>query len=109
MEIVNYYIKELQLVAWRLQYKARSKRKCECTWVEVLQPYYNPFEQIDNRIFVQQLLDEIQHDIDQTIIHGLFIEDQTEVQLAKELNISQQAVNRWKRKTLHLLSQKMSS
>ncbi|GBG11026.1 hypothetical protein PAT3040_05805 [Paenibacillus agaridevorans] len=108
MSDVNYYKKELQRIAWRLQYKARSTRKRECSWMEYNHPYYHPFEMVDNRIFVQQLLAEIQPGIGRKIIHGLFIKNQTETQLAKELNISQQGVNKWKRKTLKSLSQKMS-
>ncbi|MBX4151109.1 hypothetical protein K1X09_27750 [Paenibacillus lautus] len=40
-----------------------------------------------------------------TIIYKLFIEDLTEVEVAKQLHISQQAVNRWKRKMIQKLSQ----
>lgn len=107
--MINYYKKELQRVAWRLQYNVRNTRKRECTWSDSIQPYFVPVEQINNRILVEQLLHEIQPEIGRKVIHGLFIKDKTEAQLAKELQISQQAVNRWKRKTLHLLSQKMSS
>lgn len=108
-EIVNYYKRELQRVAWRLQYKVRSTRKRECMWIEEKQPYYSLFDTVDNHLLIQQLFNEIQPDIGRKVIYGLFIREQTEAQLAKELNISQQAVNKWKRKTLHSLSQKMSS
>lgn len=108
-DIVNYYKKELQRVAWRLQYKVRSTRKHECMWIEDNQPFYSPFEKVDNHLLIQQLLKDIQPDIGRKIIYGLFIREQTETQLAKELNMSQQAVNKWKRKTLRSLSQKMSS
>ena len=33
-DIVNYYKQELQRVAWRLQYKVRSTRKRECSWIK---------------------------------------------------------------------------
>lgn len=82
-DIVNYYKQELQRVAWRLQYKVRSTRKRECSWIEENQPHYSLLDTVDNHLLIQQLLNEIQPDI--------------------------QAVNKWKRKTLHSLSQKMSS
>lgn len=109
MEIESYYKKELQRAAWRLQYKVKSKRKRECMWREAPQQSHSPFEQADNRILVQQLLNEIPPSLGKKIIHELFLKNKTELQLAKELNMSQQAVNKWKRKTLHLLLQKMSS
>lgn len=107
--IVNYYKKELQRVAWRLQYKARSERKRECQFIEEIQPSHCPLEATDNHILIQQLLNELQSETGRKIIGDLFLRDRTEAQLAEELNLSQQAVNKWKRKILHLLSQKMSS
>lgn len=109
MYTINYYRKELQRVAWRLQYHVRNKRKRECAWIEDKQPHHFPFERVERDILIQQLLDAIESDLGRKVIHGLYIQDLTETQLAQQLKISQQAVNKWKRKTLRLLSQKMSS
>ncbi|SEP33575.1 hypothetical protein [Paenibacillus sp. OK076] len=110
MGIEKYYRKELQRAAWRLQYNVKSKRKRECMLGDIThQPSYSPFEETDSRLLVQQLLNEIPPSIGKKIIRDLFLKNKTELQLAKELNMSQQAVNKWKRKTLHLLLQKMSS
>ncbi|MFC3788233.1 helix-turn-helix domain-containing protein [Paenibacillus sp. GCM10012307] len=46
--------------------------------------------------------------IGKQIILDLYINDKSEKQIAQELNISQQAVNKWKQKMLNTLNQKMS-
>lgn len=109
MKTINDYRRELRRAAWRLQYHVRNTHKRECAWTEDKQPHQFPFDRVERRILVQQLLDAIESDLGRKVIHGLFIQDLTEAQLAQKLNISQQAVNKWKRKTLRLLSQKMSS
>jgi DNA-directed RNA polymerase specialized sigma subunit len=43
------------------------------------------------------------------VIVGLYLRERTEAELAGELHISQQAVNKWKQKMLNRLSQKPSS
>ncbi|MCM3175726.1 MULTISPECIES: sigma factor-like helix-turn-helix DNA-binding protein [unclassified Paenibacillus] len=43
------------------------------------------------------------------ILHKIYFQGYTEAEVASHLNISQQAVNKWKRKMLNLLSQKVSS
>ncbi|KYG29504.1 sigma-70 family RNA polymerase sigma factor [Alkalihalobacillus trypoxylicola] len=108
MEIVTLYKNELKRIAWRLQYKARVLSKRECRSIEDITPHYHTSKEVDNLILIQELLGEIPTNMGRRIIKDLFIKDYSEAQLAKELNMSQQAVNKWKRKTLNLLSQKVN-
>lgn len=108
MGTISTYKKELQRHAWRLQYQVRRKHRRECHFLEESHPIHSSMECVIDLIYVEQILDEIPSNIGKKIIHDLFIQDKTESQLARELSISQQAVNKWKRKMIHLLSQKLS-
>ncbi|MNJ63462.1 hypothetical protein D3C77_593640 [compost metagenome] len=44
-----------------------------------------------------------------TIIYKIYMQDKTEREVALELNMSQQGVNKWKRKMIQELSRMMSS
>lgn len=110
MNVIDFYKRELQRIAWRLQYKARVKRQREIQYIEeVIYPSMRGEIEIDNRILIDQLLEDLPSDINRKIIQEIFINDMTESQLAKELNMTQQAVNKCKKRTLYLLYQKLSS
>lgn len=70
MSDVNFYKQELQRIAWRLQYKARSTRRRESALVDYNHPYHHPFEKADSGIFVQQILSEIQPGMRRKVIHA---------------------------------------
>lgn len=108
MRLITHFKKELQRAAWRLQYQARSKRKRECAWNDSIQSSQIAVDQIENRLLLEQMLVDLQP-MGKKVIYELFINDKSETELAKELQITQQAVNKWKRKTLHSLSQKVIS
>ncbi|SDM41866.1 Sigma-70, region 4 [Paenibacillus sp. OK060] len=62
-----------------------------------------------SKFYVQDILNLISTDIGRKIIRSIYIEGKSEKEIALELNISQQAVNKWKRKSLKLISAKLTS
>lgn len=101
--------KELYRRAWRLQYRAKAARHREIPWGAESFAAPDFTAQADNRMLVRQLLQELPRDKGWVILYSLYIENETEVQIARKLNLSQQAVSKWKRKSLHRLYQKLSS
>ncbi|MFC3788431.1 hypothetical protein ACFOQM_06455 [Paenibacillus sp. GCM10012307] len=64
---------------------------------------------VDNRLIICKLLEGLSSSVGREILLKLYIKDQKEAEVARELNISQQAVNRWKNKMLKELSQMLRS
>lgn len=106
---IDFYRKELHRIAWRLQYRMRIQRNRECTLVQEITPSESFTEQTDNRVLVEHIFSLIPTQQEKKIIYDFFIKGKTELEIAKELNISQQAVNKWKRKTLEKLNRILSS
>jgi len=102
--IFELYQSEIYRIAWRLQYKARTIRKRENVLNEIEFAEHSFTTTAENRIFIQQLLNTLPSQ-GKTILLKLYMEDQTEAEVASQLNISQQAVNKWKKKMLQQLSQ----
>lgn len=109
--IMDYYVRgELKRIAWKIQYKAKVTSKHELPLKsENVSRAANFQNEVDRKLYVEYLINSIPTDIGRKIIFEIYINEKTEVQVAKELNISQQGVNQWKRKTLKYLCQKMSS
>lgn len=124
--IFQAYQTEIYRIGWRVQYRAKKIRNHELPFQDTnkispksgLQSYsplglqpnlqHDFTTQIDNKILVNDLINSLPPK-GKLILHKLYIEDQTEVEVAKELNLSQQAVNKWKRKMLQQLSQTVNS
>ncbi|MDK8182275.1 hypothetical protein [Paenibacillus sp. UMB4589-SE434] len=68
-----------------------------------------PDEKTIERLYIQGLLREVPFEKGRKIIYEIFINGKTESEVAAELKITQQAVSKWRRKTLKYLYQKMSS
>lgn len=62
----------------------------------------------EDRIIVEQLLEALPPQ-GKFIISQLYLFEQTESEVANQLNMTQQAVNKWKKKMLRKLSQTMNS
>ncbi|WP_028544697.1 hypothetical protein [Paenibacillus taiwanensis] len=108
LSIIDSYKEELHRIAWRLQYRAR--RNCNR---ELPLTYYSPqpnhsTEWVES-VLLHQLICSIPSATGKKIIYELYLQDKTEVQVAQNLNISQQAVNKWKKKSLQFLYQTMTS
>ncbi|MEK8130553.1 sigma factor-like helix-turn-helix DNA-binding protein [Paenibacillus filicis] len=101
--IFEHYQAEIYRIAWRLQYKAKVARKREISFTEIEAAQASFTAHCDNKLFIQELLSQLPPQ-GRTIIRKLFIEEKTEAEVAKQLNISQQAVNKWKKKMIQQLS-----
>ncbi|WP_211747172.1 sigma-70 family RNA polymerase sigma factor [Paenibacillus sp. Marseille-Q4541] len=108
---IHDYQKELKRIAWRLQYRARAERQRELPLkTDILFiTGTSPEQEIESKMFVEYILGLIPSDTGQKVIRLFYLEDRSEAEIASKLNISQQAVNKWRRKTIQSLSKKMSS
>ncbi|MFZ5986689.1 MAG: sigma-70 family RNA polymerase sigma factor [Bacillota bacterium] len=91
----------LKRAAWRIQYSVRMQRTRESSSLVDCDAYNRSFEMdILSKIYVKELLDTIPCEKCRYIIKRVIIEEVTEKEVAKELQITQQAVNKWKKKGL---------
>lgn len=102
--IFELYRREVYRIGWRLQYRNRKLRRNECPLYDNVSVKQDTTNTIDNKIIINDLLEELP-DKGRIIIHKLYLDDLTEAEVASQLQISQQAVNKWKRKMVHQLSQ----
>ncbi|WP_081819838.1 hypothetical protein [Paenibacillus sp. UNC217MF] len=58
---------------------------------------------------LQHYMNQLPSKIGKKVIYEIYINDKTEAQVAQELHISQQVVNKWKRKMIRELSRKITS
>lgn len=99
----------LRRSAWRLQYKVRMQYNRERFSISDYQNYADNFDtKILSKIYVKQLLDMIPWEKSKTVIKEVIIDQKTEKEVALELQISQQAVNKWKMKGLKMLRQNLA-
>ncbi|SDS89562.1 hypothetical protein SAMN05444162_2547 [Paenibacillaceae bacterium GAS479] len=97
-DTIERYKNELQRIAWRIQYKARVQQKRECP---LRSDFHSPVEITDvmvSDLYVKQILELIPTSTGRNVIIDFYIRDKSERQIAEELNISQQAVSKWKKK-----------
>ncbi|GGH11157.1 sigma-70 family RNA polymerase sigma factor [Paenibacillus segetis] len=107
--VFEEYRREVYRIAWRIQYKAKVVRKRECSF-NGFEPATTSFTSTsDNKVVVRQLINALPSDTGKTVIFKLYIQDKTEGEVARELNMSQQGVSKWKRKMIRELSRMMSS
>lgn len=104
----EHYRKEIYRIGWRLQYKAKKFKKKEFPLFEEEQAKEDFTLSSENKIVIRCLLDVLPVN-GREIVEKIYLQGLTETEVAKQLNISQQAVNRCKRKMLNQLSQKVSS
>ncbi|MEF2967681.1 sigma-70 family RNA polymerase sigma factor [Paenibacillus sp. M1] len=103
------YRKEVYRIAWRVQYRAKVVHKRECSF-NGFEPAVSSFDSSsDNKMLIRQLIDALPSSTGRSIIYKLYLQDKTEREVAQELNMTQQGVNKWKRKMIQELSRMMSS
>lgn len=102
------YKSEVYRIGWRLQYRAKIIRKRECSFYGIEPSAPNYTTSIENEILVRQLIEPLPP-FGKIILYKLYIQDQTESEVARQLKMSQQAVNKWKRKMIKKLSQTVNS
>ncbi|WP_438496217.1 sigma factor-like helix-turn-helix DNA-binding protein [Paenibacillus sp. IHBB 3054] len=97
------YRKEIYRIAWRAKYRARKIRTREFPLFDN-HPSDNFAAHSVDKVWVQEIMNELPAR-GRTILYKIYLEDMTEIEVAKELKISQQAVSKWKRKMIQQLSQ----
>ncbi|NDI35736.1 sigma factor-like helix-turn-helix DNA-binding protein [Chengkuizengella sediminis] len=101
----------LKRMAWRIQYAAKVRRKKE--WLvefdECLCTTQSFLPDMVSRYYLLELLSLLSSNKEKYILQKIYFEGFTELELAKELNISQQAVNKCKKKAIQTIRQKISS
>ena len=102
--------KLLRRAAWRIQYKTRIQQTRECGILFDNQVYDCSFEtEILSQIYVNELLQTIPWEKCRFIIQRTVIDGKTEKEVAYELQITQQGVNKWKKKGLELIRQNLAN
>ncbi|AIQ66742.1 sigma factor-like helix-turn-helix DNA-binding protein [Paenibacillus graminis] len=104
MSAYEEYKREIYRIGWRIQYKARKVRAREFPLFDNHTTDHNFTAISDTKIWIQDLLSQLPPQ-GSTIISKLYLQDMTEHEVAKELHLSQQAVNKWKKRMIQLLSQ----
>lgn len=97
----------IKRAAWRLQYRQRVLRKQE--GVE-LNDFYNvptkdAFEAVISDISFNYIISNLDSDKGKYILISIYQHYYKEDEVAKKLKISQQAVNKWKKKSLRYLKE----
>ncbi|MCW3795404.1 sigma-70 family RNA polymerase sigma factor [Paenibacillus sp. LS1] len=103
-EVYERYKREIYRIGWRVQYKAKKIRNKEDPINDTI-PASNNFTKLsDDKIWINQLMESLPQK-GKMIIDQIYIQGRTEEEVAHNLQISQQAVNKWKRKMITQLSQ----
>ncbi|AHM63984.1 sigma-70 family RNA polymerase sigma factor [Paenibacillus polymyxa] len=109
MGAIEHYRRELYRIAWRMQYREKRDRKREVSMEcspDLFQLSFS--EESDNKVMLQSYINKLECETSKKVIYEIYINDKTEAQVARELKITQQAVNKWKKKALCELCQMMS-
>lgn len=99
---------EIYRIGWRVQYRARKIRSRECPFYDHTQADAGFLASSEENILVRELIDTLPAQ-GKIILYKLYFQDLTEAEVARQLSISQQGVNKWKRKMITQLSRTMNS
>ncbi|OWA34092.1 hypothetical protein B9G55_17340 [Saccharibacillus sp. O16] len=103
------YRKELQRTAWRIAYHQRKIKTKEQPWNEWGKENEGAAQEgVDEEFRLREYLELIPFDNGRRIIEEIFVRGETEAGTAAKLQISQQGVNKWKRKSLDHLRQTLT-
>jgi RNA polymerase sigma factor (sigma-70 family) len=104
--IYEHYKTEIYRIGWRLQYRAKKIRSRECS-IDDHNPSTPDFTVVsDEKLIVQQLFATLTPQ-ERSLLIKIYFQNLSEAEIAKQYHISQQAVNKWKRKMIQKLSQTM--
>ncbi len=96
----------VERIAWGIQYQVKKKNRQSYEHLPYLDEFCggsdNVLKAVEEQLFVEQLLSTIPEQA-QLIIRRTVLEGATDTEVANQLHVSQQAVNRCKRKYLHQL------
>ncbi|MGG3884000.1 sigma-70 family RNA polymerase sigma factor [Brevibacillus panacihumi] len=105
--LVEYFRRELKRKAWRLQYAAKQRRNREVLFPEEHYLSSSFEKEVVSKIFIQELKNAIPSQTGQYIYKRTIVDGATEREVADELKMSQQAVNKWKKKIKYQLLKKI--
>lgn len=91
------YKREIYRIGWRLQYRAKKIRSRESSFYNTEPVSPNSFASVEDKIILEQLRNTLPAK-GKWIIDRLYLQGQTEAEVSRQLNISQQAVGQWKKK-----------
>lgn len=109
----EYCRQQLRRIAWRVQYRAKVQKKREILTCD--EPYLKRTnvntwdDSLISRLFINELLDNLSSYKERYVIEKIYLEGYGEKEVAKKMQISQQAVNKWKKKALCTLRKKLNS
>ncbi|ANF94731.1 RNA polymerase sigma factor [Paenibacillus bovis] len=98
------YRQRLRQASWRMQYRAKTRLYHEHLDLNEQVSYFSASSDDMATVLLREWIDTLPSEQGRSIIAGLYLEGRSEQELAARLQISQQAVNRWKRKSLQHLS-----
>ncbi|GGN97858.1 hypothetical protein [Saccharibacillus kuerlensis] len=108
-ETIDHYRQALKRAAWRERYRQRVRYAREWAWSETGRENMEADPNVlGAELSMREYLELIPFDNGREVIKALFAEGKTETAAAAELQISQQGVNKWKRKSLEHLRQSLS-
>lgn len=107
LQIKDVIDAELKRMAWRLQYHARKTAKqYPFTYDFTRQESFE--DEIVDELNVKDMLNMIDKGNGKKIVYSLYVEEKSAKEVSAEMNMTVQAVNKWKRKTLEDLKKKIS-
>ncbi|MEW4372081.1 sigma-70 family RNA polymerase sigma factor [Paenibacillus kandeliae] len=110
MTLKEHYRTELKRLAWRLHYYVKKEQNHErLVLFEPAIPVDNFTSATDSKMWSHELIQSLPSETGREIMYRLYILEKKEKEVAAELHLSQQAVNRWKNKMLNQLKQKMNN
>lgn len=108
--VIEEYRKKLRQAAWRLQYYERKRLRNELVFDYIQKETHGvDLTNLIEEMGLHEAIQLIPYPQGRAIIYELFVNDKTEKELAKEMQVTQQAVSKWKRKSLKYLCQTLSS
>lgn len=107
--LFDFYRKEVYRIGWRVQYQLKKTVRREVPLVTDFDATEDFTHESISSLFTAQIINSLPRGIQRKIIYEIYINEKTESSVARELNLSQQAVSRWKRKSLDFLRQNMNS
>lgn len=99
----------LRRFAWRLQYSMRVRHAKEYLSLDERHYGYNFTSDVITTIYIKELLLMIPSEKARFIVKRLYLDGYTEKEVATELQLSQQAVSKWKRKAFKTIREKMNT
>lgn len=93
----------LKRIAWRLQYRIRTQNARELL-IPVDSHGQSAFSgELVSDLYVEELIMRVPSEKGRHILRRLILDAMTEKEIAAELQISQQAVNKWKAKSIQII------